>query len=50
MWSQKLKARAKIKKYLQIITGVTKASPTCCIFGTVEIQEVKKIIEENSRV
>jgi hypothetical protein len=41
MWSQKFKARAKVKKYFQIMTGVTKAPPTF-IFGTVETQEVEK--------
>lgn len=41
MWSQKFKARARVKKYLQIMTGVTKAPPAF-ILGTVETQEVEK--------
>jgi hypothetical protein len=41
MWSQKFKARTRVKKYLQIMTGVTKAPPAF-ILGTVETQEEEK--------
>ena len=41
MWSQKFKARARIKKYLQIMTGVVKAPPTL-IPGTIETQDEEK--------
>ena len=41
MWSQKFKARARIKKYLQIMTGVVKA-PLPLIPGTIESQDETK--------
>jgi gag-polypeptide of LTR copia-type len=41
MWSQKFKARAKIKKYLQILTGVDKA-PSALAPGDTETQDEEK--------
>ena len=41
MWSQKFKARAKIKKYLQVLTGVDKA-PSALAPGATETSDEKK--------
>ena len=41
MWSQKFKARAKIKKYLNILTGVQKAPSALASSGTVVVRQLR---------